>query len=117
MTTLNLGSLRQLVTLENPGPPMPDGDGNWTQTWLPLEPPQAKAAIERASQRTLEYLFAGTVIGQSTLVVTMRFHPGVTLQTRLTWTDQAGTHHASVTVVSPDGIADSMQIAAQEIVA
>ena len=76
------GQLRHVLWLENPGPPIPDGDGGFTQSWTPLTPPTMSARIEPVAGRNLEHV-AGSVIQTRTVTVTMRYHAGVTVETRL----------------------------------
>jgi head-tail adaptor len=98
---LNLGSLRQQITIERPGTPTPDGDGGYAETWAALAPPTAWASIEPASQRALERLVAGTVIAQASHIVRLRFHPGIDERCRISWVDATGaTRVANVTDVT-----------------
>lgn len=82
---MDLGPLRHVVTLENPGTPIPDGDGGFTETWMALSPSTMQASIQPATDRVLERITSGTVESMATHVVTMRYHAGVTTKTRLTW--------------------------------
>jgi SPP1 family predicted phage head-tail adaptor len=82
---MSIGQYRHRVTLEAPGDPVPDGDGGYTATWAPLDPPDWDCAIHPASRRALESIGAGTVTAQATHVVTGRYHPGITSTTRLTF--------------------------------
>ncbi len=98
---MDIGALRQRVTLETPGAAVPDGDGGFTQAWASLSPGRVWAEITQATQRALERLVANTVIAQATHIVRMRYHSGVTTKTRLSWTDRSGVVHVSnVTDVS-----------------
>jgi head-tail adaptor len=78
------GAYRHLVTVQNPGPPVPDGDGGFTQTWTDATPAQWHVSITPATQADLERLAAGTVISTASHVVRGDFHPDVTTLTRLT---------------------------------
>src|SRR6185503_14429334 len=89
------GDRRHLVTLENPGPPVPDGDGGFTQSWTLLAPAIVAAAIRPPTAQDLERMAASTVISTSMRVVTFPFHAGVTTKTRLTWLDPAGRSHTA----------------------
>jgi len=80
-----IGQARHVVTLENPGTPVPDGDGGYTEGWAPLDPASWDCAIQAANARALESLAAGTVIAQASHIVTGRYHPGITIETRLTF--------------------------------
>jgi SPP1 family predicted phage head-tail adaptor len=77
------GQRRHLVTLSVPGPTVPDGDGNYTQTDVLLDPPTRYAEIKPATARDLERVAAGTVLSTATHVVTMDYHAGVTTATRI----------------------------------
>jgi head-tail adaptor len=88
------------VTLSNPGPRIPNGHGGFTQPRIALNPPEVWAAIKPATVSDLEKLAAGTVLSMATKIATFPFHPEVTTQTQLTWTDRLGAHTANVTGVS-----------------
>jgi head-tail adaptor len=77
------GQRRHLVTLQNPGPPIPDGAGGYTESWTDLTPATVWVSLQPAYARDVEYLAAGTVAASATHVVTGPYHPGVTTQTRL----------------------------------
>jgi head-tail adaptor len=79
-----VGRFNQFVTLENPGGSTPDGDGGFTQAWMPLSPAQVWASITPATARDLERVVANTVQASASHVVRLRFHDGVTTKTRLT---------------------------------
>jgi SPP1 family predicted phage head-tail adaptor len=80
---VNVGRRRHLVTLQNPGPAVPDNEGGYTQSWEYLTPSTAWASITPATARDLERVVAGTVQSTATHIVQILFHPGVTTQTRL----------------------------------
>jgi len=71
------------VTLQNPGPAVPDGDGGFTQTWTDLVPPALYVKIAPATAREVERLAAGTVLATATHIVTGPYHAGVTTKTRI----------------------------------
>ena len=81
------GRRTKLVALENPSAPIPDPDGGYTETWAALTPPTSWAAIEPASASDLERLAAGTVITTASHLITIPFHPGVTIETRIRYPD------------------------------
>jgi head-tail adaptor len=88
-----IGAYRHRIRLENPGPPVMDGYGGYTDGWLPLNPVEADgsnadASIEAASARDLERITAGTVAATATHLVRMRFHPDVTTNTRIVFRDR-----------------------------
>jgi len=101
---LRINEATQRVLLEGAGPPVPDGDGGFTDSFGPLDPPHVFAKIEPASAQSLERLTSGTVTTTATHTVTMPFHPAVTTQTRVSWTDVAGRPHTAniVSVVNLD---------------
>lgn len=78
-----VGDRPHRITLQNPGPAVPDGDGNYTQTWSDLAPASVSAAIEPATASKLERISAGTVSASATHIVTIPYHPQVTTRTRL----------------------------------
>jgi head-tail adaptor len=81
MKSINLKASR--VSLQNPGPAVPDGDGGFTETWTPLDPPTVQAHVTPAATRSLEYLANSTVLAQATHLVTIWYHPQVTTQTQI----------------------------------
>lgn len=101
-----IGALRQMGTLSEPdGPPVPDGDGGYTQPYKALDPAQWRFAIEPATVRSMERHFAGTITAQASSILKGRFHPGVTTQTRIVWVDRAGVMHTAdvLGVDDPEG--------------
>lgn len=85
MPGLASGARLHQVTLENPAPSTPDGDGGYTETWAPLMPPTMFARIAPATAADLERTTSGTVLATATHVVRILYHPQVTLQTRVTF--------------------------------
>jgi head-tail adaptor len=79
------GEQRHLVTLEQPGDPVPDGLGGFTEVWSPLDPATLYCSIQAATARDLERVVAGA--GQTTATHLIRgdYHPGITTETRLTF--------------------------------
>lgn len=71
------------VTLQDPGPPVADGDGGVTQTWADLVPPAMDAEIKTASAADLERVAAGTVLATATHIVTMPYHPQLKTSSRI----------------------------------
>jgi head-tail adaptor len=99
-----VGARPHRVQLLNPGPAVSDHDGGTTQSWFTLTPAFVDASIRPPTGQDLERLAAGTVIATALRVITFPFHPQVTMQTRVRWTDRVGRlHTASVTGVdNPD---------------
>ncbi len=79
------GQKRHLITLQNPGVMVADGDGGYTQTYANLDPPTRYAQIKPATAADLERVSAGTVLSTATHVITMDYHDGVTTKTRITF--------------------------------
>jgi hypothetical protein len=116
---INIGERPRRLQLDGPGKPVPDGDGGYTTTFAPLDPPMVSAKVEPATTRSLERVAAGSVVvSTATHVITMPFHPGVTTQTRITWTDDANRPHtANVTSVNNvDERCHTLILAAAEMV-
>ncbi len=81
----SVGTYRHLVVLEEPGDPVPDPDGGFTEGWLPLDPTVWACSIAPATARDLESIGAGSVLAQATHIVKGRYHPGITTQTRVSF--------------------------------
>lgn len=81
---MGLGAQRHRVRLENPGVPIPDGKGQFTEPWTALSPRDVSASIAPATARDLERVVAGTVQSSATHLIRIRFHPQVTMRTRIT---------------------------------
>jgi SPP1 family predicted phage head-tail adaptor len=74
------------ITLQNPAPLVPDGDGGFTGGGLAdCDPPGMRAAIDPASRRDDEFVASGTVVPIATHVVTIPYHPQVTTKTVVTF--------------------------------
>lgn len=101
------------VTLQNPGPAVPDGDG-YTQSWTDLTPPALSVKIAPATQRDLERVIAGTVMSQATHIVTGPFHPQVTTKTRIIF---SGRTFNVVGVADPEEGGVEMVLVCVEVVA
>ena len=79
-----IGDFRHLVTFQDPGEPMPDGVGGYTQTWAPLQPPTWYVQIASPSAHDLERISGGgSVTTTATHMVRGRYHPGVSTKTRM----------------------------------
>lgn len=79
----SIGRDRERVTFEGPGEPVPDGEGGWTETWTPLDPPTWYVSVRPATAADTEKLVAGTIITHASHVVHGRYHPGVTTRARM----------------------------------
>jgi hypothetical protein len=78
-----IGGDRHLVRFENPGPPVSDGSGGYTESWAPLSPATWWVSIRRATVRDLERFMAGTVLSTASFLVHGRYHAGVTIESRM----------------------------------
>ena len=103
--TIDIGAMRQVVTLSAPGVPMPDGDGGYSQSYTALNPSEWRCAIEAASVRASERIFGATVTAHASYILTGRYHSGISTQTRLVWTDRSGLSHVAnvLDVVDTEG--------------
>ncbi len=96
MISTSIGKMRQSAALTTPnGSPVPDGDGNFTQAMKALDPTPWRCAIAPAVATKDQSKVAGTVLSQSTHILTGRFHSGITTKTVATWVDYAGTTHTA----------------------
>lgn len=82
---LDVSSQEHRLTLEAPGTPVPDGAGGYIETFAPLTPPEVWGAVEPMSQADLERVSGSTVEATATHLITLPFHPEVTVQTRVTY--------------------------------
>lgn len=93
------GARRHSIALDTPGTPVPDNAGGFTLTWAALDPSPVWAEIKPATAHDLERLAAGTVVSTASHIVTMRYHSGVTTQTRVTF---EGRTFSVVGVMNPE---------------
>lgn len=122
---MDVGALRHLVVLENPGAEVPDGDGGYTQVWTPLSPAQVWASIMPATARDLERQVASTVRSTTSHVIHLRYINGVNTSTRIrkgplnaNGTVPSGTRIFNVTGIQNVEERDiELRIAAEEMVA
>jgi len=114
---MDLGTLRQRITLDTPGIPVPNAAKGFTQPWIALSPPAVWASIEPATVRDLERVAAGTIIVSASHIVTVRDHPGITTQTRITWRDRWNKPHTAnvVGLQHRDPLDDELVLLCQEI--
>jgi plastocyanin len=96
MTVLiDIGTLRQVATLWQPGTPVPDGDGGFTVQYAQLDPATWRCAIVSASASVSQHHFAETVIAQASNVMMGRYHPDIQPGTRVVWVDRTGVTHTA----------------------
>ena len=111
------GQRDKRVTLENPGDPVPDGEGGFTEGWAPLDPAEMFAHIAPATQTDLERQTSGTVLATATHVISLLYHPAVTVETRLRYTAPGRPERTfQVTSVrNPDEANRELVIVAEEV--
>jgi SPP1 family predicted phage head-tail adaptor len=74
------------ITLQNPAPLVPDGDGGFTGGGLAdCDPAGVRGEIREPKGRDEEYLAAGTVVPIAVRMITIPYHPQVTTKTVLTF--------------------------------
>src|SRR5262245_32931086 len=71
------------ITLQDPGSPVPDGSGGYTESWTDLAPPQLSASIDPLPLRGNEFVDANTVTAMRTYLIGIPYHPGVSTKTRV----------------------------------
>jgi head-tail adaptor len=86
--TTPVGQYRHLVSLVQPGPPTPDPDGGWGETWVPLTPSTWHCAIQAASLRDLQRLSGGLLSTTATHVLRGRYHAQLTRAARIQFGDR-----------------------------
>jgi head-tail adaptor len=97
-TQVAIGDRPHWITLQDPGEPIPDGAGGYTEGWTDLNPPHLFVRIQNATVADLERAAAGTVITSATHIVSGPYHPGVSTKTRVQFVDLKGrTRILSVT--------------------
>jgi head-tail adaptor len=97
---MQAGELRHRVTLKNPSAPVADGDGSYVpQTWTGFAI-RIPALVQPATVRNMERLVASTVQSHASHLVTIRYRPSVSTQTRVVYHDRSGDRTFSVTGVS-----------------
>lgn len=77
----SIAGRQKRLTLETPGPPVPDGDGGYTRDPIPLVPPAVWGYVRPASARDLERIAGSTTLPTATHLVTIPYHPQVTTET------------------------------------
>ena len=107
------GQYRHLVTLEEPGPVVPDADGGYTEGTQELDPAVWACSIQPATAKDLEAIGAGTVLAQATHIVKGRYHPGITTQA---WLSFKGRRLNVVFVANRDERSIESTLACSEVV-
>jgi SPP1 family predicted phage head-tail adaptor len=78
-----IGQYRHVVTVQNPAPPIPDGEGGYTETWTDAIPALWDVRIAPLTARDLERLAPNAVITSATAVIQGRYHDQITTMSRL----------------------------------
>lgn len=102
------------VSLQSPGPAIPDGAGGSTVTWTDLVPPALSVKISPATAVDLERVAAGTVLSTNTYIVKGPYHPQVSTQTRILFNGRVFNVTGGG---SPDERQVEMELVAVEVVA
>lgn len=107
------------VRFVTPGPQVPDGDGGYTGGEVPLDPAGMFGRVAPATQADMERNAAGTVLSTATHLIAIPFHPQVTTEARVLFTDLHNVEHQfSVIAVSNREFRDvDMVLTCVEIVA
>jgi head-tail adaptor len=82
-----IGDYREHVIFQDPGAPIPDGVGGWSEEWADLSPAAWRVQIEPSPINDQERTAAGgTVVAVTPTVVVRGWrHPGVSTSTRMVW--------------------------------
>jgi SPP1 family predicted phage head-tail adaptor len=78
-----IGARPRRIMLQNPAPPVPNGDGSFTQVWADLEPFAVWASIEGPPNPQEEQAVGGTTTTTATHMVRLPYHRQVTERTRV----------------------------------
>jgi head-tail adaptor len=77
------GRRRHRALLQNPGVPMPDADGGYTQTWYDLNPATLNVEIQTREALPNERQLSDTIVAAATHVVTGPYHQQLRVTSRL----------------------------------
>ena len=108
-----IGEFRHRVVFQDPGPPVPDGKGGYSEEWTDLSPPTWFVQVQPASANDLERLTAGNVVTMASHVVRGRYHAGVSTKTRMLFD---GRTFAITGTRTPDERKILMELTAVEMV-
>ena len=114
MPPITRGDRRHLVTLKNPGDPIPDGHGGFSYTYVDLTPATMYAAVQPTPARNLERERSDTSLATITHLVTMDYHPQVTTETRI-WVDGGGALNVTG-VRNPDAKGVDLELTCEEVI-
>lgn len=99
---MDAGEFTVRMRVQNPPTPVTNGDGDFTAVPVDADPAYLWASIRAANQRAMERLVSSTIASEATHLIKTRFHPDVTTQTVLTWTDRAGRSHTANVIYVDD---------------
>lgn len=105
----SIGRDEHLVTFEEPGTPVPDGEGGYTEAWVPLSPATWYVRVRPANPQDAERVLAGTVVTHVTHIVHGRLHPDITSKARMLFN---GRTYLITGVVNIDGRDQEMELTA-----
>jgi head-tail adaptor len=108
---MSIGETRHLVTFQDPGPPVSDGDGGATFTWTDLAPATWYVSVDPAAVTDQERLAADSVITKDVVLVRGAYHPGVSTATRMLFN---GRTYAVAGVRNADARGIAMEVLAVE---
>jgi hypothetical protein len=120
LRSTTIGRTRHKVQVFEPGEPVPDGEGGFTEGVVPLTPPEWYCSIEAATAFNVEREVANTVTATASHILRGRFHPGITTKTTITFTD--GHRGGLVRTFAVDSVrslderGESLVLSAREIV-
>jgi len=80
---MDIGTYRHVVTVQEATGTVPDGEGGFTEGWVDLTPAKWDVSINPATARDLERAASGTIITTATHVITGRYRPDVTTESRV----------------------------------
>lgn len=96
---VSIGRRPHLVACDGLVGEVPDGDGGYTEEFLPLDPPMLHVEIRPVTGADLQQLTDGAVMATTTHTITGPWHPGITTKSRLRF----GSRIFRVTgIASPD---------------
>jgi head-tail adaptor len=78
---------RHKVALSQPGAAVPDGEGGFTQGEAPLAPAFWWCSIRAATALDMQRIVAGTPQATATHLLRGQYHPGITIDTKITRAD------------------------------
>jgi head-tail adaptor len=78
-----IGATRHYVDVFEPGIPVADGNGGWSETVNPLDPPHWYCSIEAIPTPNTERASADTAVLAAGMIFRGRYHPAITTRTRI----------------------------------